>query len=192
MKWYEDINWPEWLKEKNISIDNSQLMVIISEGVDCAGKSTINELLQEIIRHTFLIHTSAPPKGSSPDYYQTLLTSSIPFIKALRQPVIVDRFHVGESVYGSIFRGYNLIGREIEALLTGLNVKQVYVTANAEVITQRLRNRGDWYVKEGDIQPILNKYEEELKKSDLPTFKLDTSKNITERDMISLLRFLQN
>lgn len=190
MKWYKNIEWKEWLKEQHIHIDNTKLMVVISEGVDCAGKSTINELLQEIIRHTFLIHTSAPPKGSSPEYYNLLLRNSIPFIQSLRQPVIIDRFHVGESVYGRVFRGYELNAGEIEPLLNGLNVKQVYVTADTGIIMQRLQKRGDWYVEEKDIQPILDEYERELKKSNLPTFILDTSNDISEQDVISLLKFL--
>lgn len=190
MKWYKNINWIDWLDKQNITIDNSKLMVVISEGVDCAGKSTINELLQEIIRHTFLIHTSAPPKGSPPEYYKNLLLNSIPFIKSLRQPVIIDRFHVGESVYGKVFRGYELNTREIEPLLRDLNAKQVYVTAATEVIVKRLKERGDWYVEEEDIQPILDGYEAELKNSNLPTFTLDTSNDISERDMVLLLKFL--
>ena len=80
--------------------------------------------------------------------------------------------------------------KDIEEELLKLNAKQLFVKADTEVLIDRLKKRGDWYVKAEDIVLILNRYEEELAKSKLPTFIIDTTNNIKLEDFENLLHFI--
>lgn len=144
----------------------------------------------EIMKHTFLLHTSAPIKGSTGEYYKEILSKSLELIKVLNQPFIADRFHIGETVYGSIFRGYNLDYTNIERELIHLGVKQIYITATVEVLVDRIKKRGDWHIAVEDIKPLVKRYEDELKKSTLPTYTLDTSNDIQPEDIKDLIQFI--
>lgn len=190
MQWTKNINWQEWLKEENIEVPKGVNPIISCEGVDASGKSSTIEILLDVIKHTFLLHTSAPLKGSTVDYYQKVLKQSVELMKVLNQPFIADRFHIGEAVYGSIFRGYEFNYEEIEEELLKLGAKHIYVKADEEVILERLRKRGDWYIKLEDVRPIMQKYEEELKKSKLPIYVLDTTNDIQPEDIKNLIKFI--
>ena len=109
-----------------------------------------------------MLHTSAPIKKEYGDYFKNLLLKNIEFMKILEQPFIADRFHIGEAVYGSIYRNCLLDYKDIEEELLKLNAKQLFIKADTEVLIDRLKKRGDWYVKAEDIVLILNRYEEEL------------------------------
>lgn len=61
-------DWHEWWKEQNITLPQKYPRIIF-EGCDASGKTTIQEIMKEIIRHAFIIHTSAPTKGNSKEYF---------------------------------------------------------------------------------------------------------------------------
>ena len=187
-------DWHEWWKEQNITLPQKYPRIIF-EGCDASGKTTIQEIMKEIIRHAFIIHTSAPTKGNSKEYFSSLLEKLIEFIDIINQPLFIDRFHIGELVYGSVFRP-ETIDEEIEKKLYDMekdllrqDVKILYVTASPETIVKRIQNRGDWYVKVSDVEAILNGYEKALAKSGLPIFRLDTTNNYSLEDIKNLILF---
>jgi len=189
-----DSKWEIFLKKNGID-QISNLPKVIFEGCDGSGKTTIQENMMDVIRHTFMIHTSAPFKGCGKDYYYSLLKEMTRFTDLLEQPVFIDRFHIGELVYGSIFRP-ETIDEQIELKMFALedelikqNVKMVYVKANPKTIRTRLNNRGDWYIKESDIANILEKYETVLAKSKLPIYILNTTRGIGQEDIDKLVAF---
>lgn len=191
MDWKRD--WSEWFKQTGIELPKGVYPKVIFEGSDATGKSTIQNILMDIMKHTFLLHTSAPPKGLGREYYENLLTKGLEFSQYLNQPFIADRFHIGESVYGSIFRGYNFSEEfrlNVEQQLLKQGFKIVYVHAEQSVVERRLKERGDWYVKTEDTQHILSRYEEELSKTLLPVFKLDTTNDIWPSDIENLIKFV--
>jgi len=187
-------DWHEWWKEQNITLPQKYPRIIF-EGCDASGKTTIQEIMKEIIRHAFIIHTSAPTKGNSKEYFSSLLEKLIEFIDIINQPLFVDRFHIGELVYGSVFRP-ETIDEAVEKKLYDMekdllrqDVKILYVTASPETIVKRIQNRGDWYVKVSDVEAILNGYEKALAKSRLPIFRLDTTNNYSLEDIKNLILF---
>ena len=187
-------NWQEWWEGQGIVLPKKH-PVLIFEGCDASGKTTIQEILREIIRHTFLIHTSAPVKGNSKEYFYNLLDKLTDFAGIINQPLFFDRFHVGELVYGSIFRPETIDDAvkekmfRLEERLAEKEAKMVYITASPDTIVNRLKKRGDWYVQPSDVQRILDKYEQMLAKSRLPIFRLDTTSDYTPVDIKNLVLF---
>lgn len=187
-------DWHEWWKEQNITLPQKYPRIIF-EGCDASGKTTIQEIMKEIIRHAFIIHTSAPTKSNSKEYFSSLLEKLIEFIDIINQPLFIDRFHIGELVYGSVFRPETIAEAvekklyDMEKDLLRQDVKILYVTASPETIVKRIQNRGDWYVKVSDVEAILNRYEKALAKSRLPIFRLDTTNNYSLEDIKNLILF---
>ena len=187
-------NWQEWWKGQGIVLPKKH-PVLIFEGCDASGKTTIQEILREIIRHAFLIHTSAPVKGNPKEYFYNLLDKLTDFAGIINQPLFFDRFHVGELVYGSIFRPETIDDAvkekmfRLEERLAEREAKMVYITASPDTIVNRLKKRGDWYVQPSDVQRILDKYEQMLAKSRLPIFRLDTTSDYTPVDIKNLVLF---
>lgn len=187
-------NWQEWWEGQGIVLPKKH-PVLIFEGCDASGKTTIQEILREIIRHAFLIHTSAPVKGNSKEYFYNLLDKLTDFAGIINQPLFFDRFHVGELVYGSIFRPETIDDAvkekmfRLEERLAEREAKMVYITASPDTIVNRLKKRGDWYVQPSDVQRILDKYEQMLAKSRLPIFRLDTTSDYTPADIKNLVLF---
>lgn len=142
------------------------------------------------VKHSFLLHTSAPPKGSEKEYYERVLNKSIELIDVLNQPIFLDRFHIGESVYGEMFRGYNLNLTPLDEEMNKRQAKTIFVTASLDVLAQRYRERGDWHVEEKDLEVIVDIYKKRLNDSILPLYILDTSNNISEEDIEKLIEFI--
>lgn len=111
-------------------------------------------------------------------------------IESLDQPIVLDRFHIGEKVYGKIFRGYDFNEVELDERLHSMGAKHLFVTAEERVLINRLNKRGDWYVNQSDIGVILDSYEKELWHSQLDLHVFDTSEEITEEDFARLLKFI--
>ena len=85
-------------------------MIVIVEGLDRCGKST---LIKHIRKHiltnpkTTSIHCSSPPSGSHSDWSKDHYTSLLKTIALLNNDgwdIILDRSHLGEDVYGPLFR----------------------------------------------------------------------------------------
>jgi hypothetical protein len=82
--------------------------VIIIEGPDGVGKTTLcDALAQRFLGSCTIVHSVhyGPPPGDEPTalYYWDEVDNILGLAKS--GPVIVDRFHVGEMVYGPILRG---------------------------------------------------------------------------------------
>lgn len=93
----------------------SRPLAVIIEGPDGAGKSTLAEQLATsmglVLRHT------GPPKTSALDECAEMLKLH----DRTGLGVAFDRFHLGERVYGPVFRGVDTLGdegqRSLEATL---------------------------------------------------------------------------
>jgi len=189
MEW-KTTQWQNWLVQNHITLPSDVYPVINVEGPDCGGKTSVLNILLDVIKHSFFLHTSAPTKGSSPEYYEKILYKGLELIDLLRQPILIDRYHIGEAVYGSLFRGHKADFSVLESELAKRRMKNVYVTASSRVLIERMEKRGDWYIKTHDLERITSRYEEELQKSILPTYVLDTTNNITQEDVRKLLQFI--
>lgn len=90
-------------------------MLLIIEGMDRCGKSTLVEHLRKryfTSPNILVHHSSSPPKVEDPnawelDHYRSLFRSSQMLVDDYFYDVIFDRFHLGAAVYGEKYRGAN-------------------------------------------------------------------------------------
>jgi len=88
-------------------------MLLIIEGMDRCGKSTLVESLRKnyfVSPNTFVHHSSSPPKVEDKNlweltHYTNMFTMSKFMVTNSNFDVIFDRFHLGSAVYGKKYRG---------------------------------------------------------------------------------------
>jgi thymidylate kinase len=87
-------------------------MLLIIEGMDRCGKSTLVESLRKnyfVSPNTFVHHSSSPPKVENPNswelnHYDSMFHMSKFMVNNSNFDVIFDRFHLGSAVYGKKYR----------------------------------------------------------------------------------------
>jgi thymidylate kinase len=90
-------------------------MLLIIEGLDRCGKSTLVEHLRKryfTSPNILIHHSSSPPKVEDPNaweinHYSSLFRTARDLVKFGGYDVIFDRFHLGAAVYGEKYRGAN-------------------------------------------------------------------------------------
>lgn len=108
-------------------------MLIVIEGPDKTGKTTLAKAIAEQLGYEYK-HFSAP-KGSPADEY-------IDFLLKLKRPTVCDRFHLGELVYGPMFRGKaGITPLELVTIERVMRLKQtilIHAVTNMKLANQRL------------------------------------------------------
>lgn len=132
--------------------------VIILEGVDGSGKSTLaTKLFGASPVPTTLLHRG-PMQGTVEEEYIYPLNTLQP-----GRLLIADRWHVGEMIYGPIYRGKSLVAGDynlvIEKLLSDMNAVKVMVSPPVEVVKARLDHRGEDYLKPEHVDEVHAFYE---------------------------------
>lgn len=153
-------------------------MIIIVEGPDGAGKTTlINKLLTQY-PHAKTYHFGAPAKGED-----QLLRYALPMINSPDDMLIYDRSWYSEFVYGPVMRGvYELKEahcRLLEALAKHHGGSHVfYLTAPIDILWERCQERGETYIPSKKcLQQISEEYDTVMNTlPELPVFKVDTSR----------------
>lgn len=90
-------------------------MLLIIEGMDRCGKSTLVEHLRKryfTSPNILVHHSSSPPKVDDPNawelnHYESLFQASQMLVDDYSYNVIFDRFHLGAAVYGEKYRDAN-------------------------------------------------------------------------------------
>ena len=142
-----------------------KVMILILEGCDKTGKSTLAAKLSKELGFPIL-KTSAPKKGEDPyrEYVTKILTSN--------ENIIFDRFHLGELVYGPIYRKKSQLDqaqfRSLELLLKARDARIIYCEAPKEFILQKFKEDNETFAQPSDIQLILDTYKSILSKTSLP------------------------
>jgi thymidylate kinase len=102
-----------------------QAALIILEGADCCGKTTLGKFLSQEWG-AFYFHATASPKlfDALEDYHHNIMDNIEDNIA--HGPVVMDRFWPSEEVYGSMFRPnsqYNLrkVGMDIHQRIVALS-----------------------------------------------------------------------
>lgn len=123
-------------------------MLLIIEGMDRCGKSTLVEHLRKryfTSPNILVHHSSSPPKVDNPNawelkHYASLFQTSKLLVDDYFYDVIFDRFHLGAAVYGAKYRNahpsdvYDLDNRY---LLGYENAALILLTDHPEAIAAR-------------------------------------------------------
>ena len=122
-------------------------MIIILEGVDKAGKSTLAKELRTQLKWP-VIHFGKPGPDPATEYFD--------FLNHINENIICDRFFVGELVYGPLLRGKNSMTslqiRVIERMCRKIGTLLIHVSPPYSVINDRLIELGDEMVTHAQNQ----------------------------------------
>jgi len=115
-------------------------MIIILEGPDGSGKTTLAKYLQS--RHDFqYVHTGPPTDNDLLEEYGRTLYDAC---RSSRN-VVIDRLHVGERIYGPQLRGQDRLGRDgeilIHRLISAYGVRLVFCLPPYEVALSNWKSR---------------------------------------------------
>lgn len=148
-------------------------MIVILEGPDGAGKSTLAKALQAEFPKSVLLHNGPQAGLSSTDLYNAYFTQ---LRKAAQQPVILDRCWVSENVYGPIHRGVSRLTpwqtQSLEAEALGLGALLIMCRPSFKKCLVAFESGREEMLKSRDaLWDVYNTYESV--KTGLPTVIYD-------------------
>lgn len=112
--------------------------LVIIEGPDGAGKTTLSRNISQAFGHAYF-HEGPPPQDVAPrDYYKTrLFELMLEAFARVPGRAVVDRFALGDRVYGPILRGEDRLGpegwTEIRGYLDALQATRILALPPYEV-----------------------------------------------------------
>lgn len=151
-------------------------MLIIVEGPDGAGKSTLVDQLRQYMHRTVgtpqVLH-ARPPKGHPLDEYETPLLG---YRAGTHDHVICDRFHWGESVYPHVLgrpTQYDLaVRRHVELFLLRKGAVVVHLATPWTVAAARVTQRGDDTVHPSQVYRLWLEYNLVARRTLLPVVRV--------------------
>lgn len=149
-------------------------MIIILEGPDCAGKSSLAQHICEKFKFESFKETLSYADRLKPEYngYNHYLQLS-EYIVGSGKNYVVDRFHIGEVVNPIVRKDGRkpLTVTEIINIENALTKKTLIINCapSEEFIKKAFRERGEEVAKEEDIKYLLYLYQLFFYISNLPT-----------------------
>jgi thymidylate kinase len=168
-------------------------MLIIIEGIDKSGKSTLVEYLLKNLPGCFMLKNGFRPKDSSipesekiVDAYNTMLDSYE--VDYQNKIMIFDRFLLSEWVY-SIKRGHETLYKEelqnVNKRLKKLdNVLLIHCSTDKELIKKKFIEDKEDHTKVEEIEMILDRYDKFVDKINVKN-KLTYDYNITTPEKVA-------
>jgi len=161
-------------------------MILIIEGVDKNGKTTLaNRLVQEYGAE--YVKFGQPTKPPFQEYSE-FIASVDP-----SKTYVLDRFFIGELVYGPIYRGKSGITlgqlKDLERVLLDKVAETVivYCKTNIEQVRTNFEAEHEEFAKASDIAALRKKYHDILKKQVLPVYGFDYLKDMDHSGIIGRL-----
>jgi thymidylate kinase len=141
-------------------------MIVIFEGPDGAGKSTMIKEVQataEAVGTPTSVWRAGPfPAGS--DAWREYVFPLTSLSASQDWLVLIDRWHLGELVYGPLLRGGSRLSLEqrawIEGYLRTFGAVMIHLTATVEELARRMANRGDDLIKAEQLPYLKAAYEQ--------------------------------
>lgn len=134
-------------------------MLIILEGVDLSGKTTLANALDEKLSSTHIVHRRRCGQLKQNALNEYL----VPLADITQEDVwIFDRLHMGELIYGPVFRGGSQLTMAqthyIELVLNQLGAVRVHVQASTPTLLNRYSSRGDDLVSQSQMLALKKHY----------------------------------
>lgn len=153
-------------------------MLIVIEGVDGAGKTTLAEALVEVLKDhkpTKLLHRG-PLEFDPLVEYELDLDDYRP---AFGQHVVCDRWHWGEDIYGPLYRaGSRLtpaIRTHVELFLQSRGAVFLLMCQSRTEIHRRLDERGETFLRDEHRNDVIESYYVMAASSLIKTTAVNTS-----------------
>lgn len=175
-------------------------MLLLIEGCDKAGKSTIVRELRKTFPRSVQFKNMIKPE----DREQTTIgriagiyLGAYQFAKQIQERnntfhTIFDRGHITEIVY-SHRRGYestkSIDWLRYERELLSSDTVLIYVSAPPTVIRERFETDKETYIDQAEIEGILERYEDYLRITEIPTLKL-SSLDAPVSNLIKIVQFI--
>lgn len=157
-------------------------MIIILEGPDGSGKTTLKDSLLSVIPDSLSIHFGNPTTEEEALNYWKVYAETLSNVNATKT-TILDRCWYSDLVYGPIFRNKSEMDILHVRMLEAMVYKHgggfvVYCTASVPVLWARCKKRGEDYVKTKELlSRVSSSYEKVmLHECNLPVIRYDTSK----------------
>lgn len=149
-------------------------MIIVVEGCDGTGKTTLVEKLRHAIevhetkhqstRSVRVIHSGPPSLPPLEEYEKSLRTYD-----PSGEHLILDRWHWGELIYGPIYRGATILGDaglyHVDKYLDAVGAVMINLTNPLDVIEERLSSRGEDYLQPEHVAEVLRRFDEVFERS---------------------------
>jgi len=157
-------------------------MIIVVEGLDKTGKSTIIQDLTSLHSGAVVFKLSQKPFDNSEKEIQKVKTSYVELFNQARKlskkgfVVIFDRAYPSELVY-SIKRGYDAFSDPFWIQLDhdlANDISILYCTAKKETIVKRFLEQKEDYAKEEEISLLLERYQKFISMTLVPVTTIDT------------------
>lgn len=146
-------------------------MLIVLEGVDRGGKSSVAQALSRLHSETgkgqfTCLHQGPPPEGVNlvEHYERPLLTPEMTArCLSAEDLIVLDRWHVGELFYGPLLRGESRLtaggALHVELLLQSLGATQALIQPfDVEVLLDRHYRRPDHLLPEEKVAEVAEWY----------------------------------
>ena len=148
-------------------------MLVVLEGCDGAGKSTLAEFLAKLLNADIVHCTAETPNDY--EFFDSIISA------AITKNIIADRFCYGQFVYQEKEdrRLSKADLRILETRMLEADGKVILVTAPEDVILARLASRGE--ITHMPVKDILSRFEKVMSKSILPVMRYDTLGTITDQ-----------
>jgi len=157
-------------------------MLIIIEGPDNTGKTTLARHLQEVFTLDY-IHCSKPKTDNPFQEYLSMFSD-------LNVPTVIDRAHLGEYVYSKLWRdGCSITDKQfklldLEAMSRFEYTIIIHAQAPNEIILERCKNNNEKLLKPEQINRCSELFHEIFQKTDIPAINylshIDTPESIVE------------
>ena len=167
MKKHKGYMW-KYIKD----VDNP--IMIIVDGCDCTGKTTLINELSRITGFKALKGSdfNIAEQGTE-KMYEFMLSLS-----RLNESVILDRYFISNLVYAPMYNANMLKENHIKSIINEIKRKSItiYLFADEDIIRNRMINRSDDYININDIGEILSRYKEKIDeyKNDITILEFDT------------------
>lgn len=154
-------------------------MIICLDGVDGTGKSTLAKNIVKAIENKYpddvVIYKHATQIKD--DVYSEYANLFMDYIPGGGVHYVLDRWHIGEEIYGPLFRGKSAFDkvsfRWMELFLASKGMRTWLLTHPENVIQKRLKDRGEDFISPEQVEFIQSEYQRICKH--LPTFAKEIS-----------------